>query len=225
MPHPLDSPAWGSLTGRHAALAVGTGRARRFLPDVAPFAAVDDPADPAAWAELARVVGDAAVALMVPADPPAPWRIVRTFDALQLVEDHVVAREDPDVVVLGSDDVPAMLDLTARTRPGPFFPRTIELGRYLGVRDGDRLVAMAGERMQPEGWTEISAVCTDPTARGRGLAARLIAAVAAGIHARGDRAYLHVQADNPALALYERLGFVVRRPMLIRDCSPVGERP
>ncbi|MGV7904216.1 GNAT family N-acetyltransferase, partial [Mycobacterium kansasii] len=86
-------------------------------------------------------------------------------------------------------------------------PRTIELGTYLGIRDADgALIAMAGERMHPQGWTEISAVCTAPEARGRGLASRLIRAVGHGIRERGDVPFLHTSDDNPAQKLYDAMG-------------------
>jgi predicted GNAT family acetyltransferase len=101
----------------------------------------------------------------------------------------------------------------ARTRPGPFLARTIELGAYYGVRDGGRLVAMAGERLRPPGWTEISAVCTDERHRGRGLAGRLVRHVAAGIRARGEIPFLHAASANTgAVRLYESLGFARRVP-------------
>src|SRR4029077_5363570 len=105
-------------------------------------------------------------------------------------------------------DVPAMLDLVARTQPGPFARRTIELGTYLGVREGGALVAMAGERMHLDGHSEISAVCTDPSQRRRGLARDLVLTLARRIRARGERPFLHVAADNVnAIRLYEALGF------------------
>jgi GNAT superfamily N-acetyltransferase len=118
---------------------------------------------------------------------------------------------DPEAVPLGRVDVPEMLDLTARTEPGPFLPRTYELGTYLGIRRRGRLVALAGERLHPDGWTEISAVCTDEAWRGQGLATRLIRAVGAGIRARGDIPFLHAVATNPAIGLYEQLGFRLRK--------------
>jgi predicted GNAT family acetyltransferase len=128
-------------------------------------------------------------------------------------------------VRLGADDVPQILDLVARTEPGPFRPRTIELGSYLGIRHDGRLVALAGERLHPAGWTEISAVCTDPAYRGRGLASRLVSAVGAGIAERGDRALLHALATNPAVDLYLSLGFRLRRLTEFRSVTVPTQCP
>jgi ribosomal protein S18 acetylase RimI-like enzyme len=136
---------------------------------------------------------------------------------VQLVATSLRARPDPAARRLGHDDVPAMLDLVRRTEPGPFRPRTIDLGRYLGIHRDGVLVAMAGERLRPPGWTEISAVCTDPVYRGQGLATRLVRAVAAGILDRGDTPFLHTSAANTtAIRLYESLGFTLRRNLMFR---------
>jgi len=115
------------------------------------------------------------------------------------------------IVPLGDADAPEMLALAHLTEPGPFLERTHAMGRFLGVRIDGRLAAMAGERMRLPGYTEVSGVCTHPEFRGRGLARRLSAAVAAAIEARGDRAFLHAWRSNAAaIALYESLGFELR---------------
>jgi predicted GNAT family acetyltransferase len=117
--------------------------------------------------------------------------------------------------VLDATDVPEMLALVERTKTGPFLPRTIAMGTYLGIRRRGRLVAMAGERLHPPGWTEISAVCTDPEHRGEGLATRLVPAVAAGIRDRGETPFLHAAATNTgAIRLYEALGFRLRKSLM-----------
>jgi ribosomal protein S18 acetylase RimI-like enzyme len=210
----LDHPAWTSLQGVHAQFAQTHGDAARYQPDVAPFVAVSDTPGSNVWADLLALVGAGGTATLI--DPPQPWptgwEVVGKGHGVQMVEESVDGVRDAEAVELGAADVPEMLDLVARTKPGPFLPRTIELGRYLGIRRDGRLVAMAGERVQPPGWTEISAVCTDEAYRGQGLGARLVLAVAAGIHDRGDRAFLHALATNAtAIRLYESLGFVLRR--------------
>jgi ribosomal protein S18 acetylase RimI-like enzyme len=212
--HVLDHPAQAALLGPHAHLAERRGRVLRYPPDVSPFLAFPDDPDDGDWRDLAGLVGPGALAsLSVPADRlPPGWETVASGAGVQLVDDGVVARPESDAVVLGPADVAEMLALVERTRPGPFRTRTIEMGTYLGIRVDGRLVAMAGERLHPPGWTEISAVCTDAEHRGRGLATRLVRAVVAGIRDRGETPFLHAAATNTsAIRLYESLGFRLRR--------------
>jgi predicted GNAT family acetyltransferase len=85
---------------------------------------------------------------------------------------------------------------------------------------------MAGERLHPAGWTEISAICTDEAWRGHGLAARLILAVGAEIRVRGEIPFLHALTTNPAIGLYEKLGFRHRRALLFAAARvPRAPRP
>jgi ribosomal protein S18 acetylase RimI-like enzyme len=217
----LDDPVGESLRGHHAHLARRRGRAVSYLPEVATFSAVSADPDAAEWADLARLLGRGEFADLFssPATPPPDWEPVFTLDGLQMLwpAGGDTGRPDGGVIELGADSVPEMLDLVGRARPGPFWPRTREMGTYVGIRENGRLVAMAGERLRPPSWTEISAVCTAPEARGRGHAARLVRALAARIEARGERPFLHVAEENAgAVALYERLGFEVRKRVTFR---------
>lgn len=215
----LDNPVWSSLSGPHARFAERHGQVLRYQTDVAPFLALPDRPDEAAWRDLAAFAGPGAEVTVTAGavTPPAGWEIVEEFPAVQLVDDGIEGVEDPEAIALGPADVPDMLDLVERTKPGPFLPRTIELGTYLGIRRDGALVAMAGERLHPPGFTEVSAVCTDPDHRGQGLAARLVLAVVAGIKARGEIPFLHAtQTNTGAIRLYESLGFRVhRRPVFV----------
>jgi ribosomal protein S18 acetylase RimI-like enzyme len=211
---PLDDPVWSSLTGAQEWASEGTDRARRYHPDVSVFAAIRE-VSPSAWDDLRALVGPGRVAVLFRADRPEPppgWSVVFEAPGFQLVlgEARRPSTPVPAMLELGPHDVAAMVDLVERTKPGPFTRRTIELGTYLGLFDGERLVAMAGERMRPDGASEISAVCTDEGHRGRGLGAHLTLAVADRIRGGGRVPFLHVVATNPARRLYEELGFTER---------------
>ncbi|MFD0258848.1 GNAT family N-acetyltransferase [Kitasatospora indigofera] len=212
--HPLDNAVRAALLGPHAHLAERQGQVLRYPADVSPFIALPDHSDESVWRDVATLLGPGTVAVVtgVRSTPPPDWEVLMDGGGVQLVDEGVAAAPDAEAVPLGYADVPEMLDLVARTQPGPFLPRTVALGSYLGIRRGGRLVAMAGERLHPPGWTEISAVCTDAEHRGEGLATRLVQAVAAGIRARGETPFLHAAASNTnAIRLYESLGFRLRR--------------
>jgi ribosomal protein S18 acetylase RimI-like enzyme len=216
VPHPLDNPVLSSLTGPHARFAERQGNVLRYPVDVCPFLAMPDDPGEADWTDAARLAGPGGWLPLaaVEISPPAGWEVRMIGEGVQMTGDDLDAAADPEAVPLGAADVPEMLELTARTKPGPFLPRTFELGTYLGIRREGRLVAMAGERLHPAGWTEISAVCTDEAWRGQGLAARLIRAVGAGIRSRGEIPFLHALTTNAAIGLYEDLGFRHRMAVL-----------
>lgn len=214
----LDRSVWNALHGPHAALAVHRGRVVAYPGDVAQFSSLPEDPSPADWADAAALVG-ADGALLLTGDlpvPPAGWTVLADVPGVQMVAtDAVAAAPDPEAVVLDlqdAGDVADALALVERTRPGPFFARTMAMGTYLGIRREGRLVAMAGERLHPPGAVEISAVCTDVDHRGQGLGTRLVHAVAHGVRERGDLPFLHASASNTgAIRLYEQLGFRLRR--------------
>lgn len=239
-PHVLDNPALASLTGPHAlphsAKGVGgapiaekRGRVLRYPVDVSPWLALPDEPDAGDWADLAALAGpgaEVAIAGFSGGFPPG-CEVTLDLAGVQFVDAGVDAGPDDEAVRLGPADVPEMLDLVARTRPGPFLPGTAVMGTYLGIRRGGALVAMAGGRLHPPGWTEISGVCTDEAWRGSGLGTRLILAVAHSIKERGETPFLHAAAANTnALRLYETLGFRLRRAVRFMAARvPAAEGP
>jgi ribosomal protein S18 acetylase RimI-like enzyme len=229
--HVLDNPVWHALTGPQRALGRTTELAGRFDPDVAPFGALaSGSVTDSVWEDLAQLVGPKGTVSLTGdlPDPPPGWTVIARFDGMQMVGDGArrlgmdVGSSPPGSaesglpvpVLLGSDDSSEMLALVEVTRPGPFERRTVEFGGYLGIRIDGQLVAMAGERLRPPGYAEISAVATDPNYQRRGLAGHLVLAVAEGILRRGDIPFLHASTTNMgAIRLYESLGFTIRRPV------------
>ncbi len=215
--HPLDRPVWHALTSRQAHLARGDGRALRFDGDYGLFAAAADPSD---LSGITALIPPGAAVALVETDaiaPPPGAALVQHRALYQMIADRI-APDDVDfaVTALTDSDAEEMLALATLTEPGPFFRRTHQLGDFIGVKTQGRLVAMAGERMKLDGFTEVSGVCTHPRHRGKGYAGGLMRITAKRIAARGETPFLHVWADNVgAIALYEALGYRLRRALTI----------
>jgi ribosomal protein S18 acetylase RimI-like enzyme len=214
----LRNPVYAALTGPHAHLAEVRGNARRYPSAVAPFLAL--PEDPTAedWIDAATLLGPGTTgALMRPEFAvPESFKLDRQFDLVQFVAPDGLAAPDDEAIVLAANDVAEMLALVARTDPGPFRSRTIELGTYLGIRRNGELIAMAGTRFALPHHTEISAVCTHPNHQGQGLASRLIRAVAHRIESTGRTPFLHTGGTNSgAIRLYRSLGFSLSNEMKV----------
>ena len=218
MAHVLDNPVWNALISGNSALAQGPASVKYFAEDVSPFVGFDAFTPPAfellhALVPAGRVLG---VVSPTPLAIPAQWQVVKHLQVGQMVQEQPAAAvlPGPPPVQLGPAHVPAMLALTKQTNPGPFFPNTIAFGHYEGIFEGTELVAMAGQRMHPVPYAEISAVCTHPGYLGRGYAGQLILRQAQRIVAAGGIPFLHVKSDNArAIKLYHHLGFVARREM------------
>ena len=211
----LDRPIWSALTTRQKHLAEGGPQALRFPVDMTPFADMVD-MSAAGFGALGDLMSGSQVAVLFTPEPvvvPAGFKVVLADTGEQMIGSPADRPlRDAEIVTLGAADVPAMMELIALTKPGPFAQRTHELGTFLGIRIGGELVAMTGERMKPGNFTEMTAVCVHPDHRGRGYAQALLAAVARQIEARGEIPFLHVFSNNAsAIALYERQGMRIRR--------------
>ena len=217
--HPLDRPIWSALTTRQQALAEGGARALRYPTAVGPFADMVD-MSPESFAALGALMSGSEIAVLFTPDAvtaPAEFKILLAETGEQMIGTPAESSiRGVDIVTLGAADVPAMMALTELTKPGPFTLRTHELGTFLGIRIDGQLVAMAGERMKPANYTEMTAICVHPDHRGRGYAQVLLGAVASQIAARGEIPFLHVFSKNDsAIALYRRQGMEIRRRLYV----------
>jgi predicted GNAT family acetyltransferase len=227
MSHPLDRVVWSAFTSRQAPLALRDGGALRVDPEIGLFVATADHA-PRTLAALSRLIhaypGEVGVVERFDPPPIPGTQITRRAVLNQMVAETLAAPRPVDFEIqpLGDADSPQMVALTALTAPGPFFSRTHQLGEFVGVKVDGQLVAMAGERMRPEGFTEVSAVCAHPDHRGKGYAASLMLHVAHKIVARGETPFLHSYDHNAgAIALYEALGFRFRCEQILTVLAPL----
>jgi ribosomal protein S18 acetylase RimI-like enzyme len=231
--HVLDRPVWQALADRQFGFAVGGAAALRFAPQFGVFGAAAD-ASPAALDALSALVpADGPLVMVEDERFPVPAGCVAHIRAEC---DQMVWRPGAGIAAaagsidgllpLGDADAAEMLALAQLTKPGPFFAQTHQLGSFVGIRHAGRLVAMAGERMRPPGFTEVSGVCTHPDHRGHGYARVLMQAVMAGIVQRGETPILHVYTVNTgAIALYETLGFALRRRLIMSTLLKGSELP
>jgi ribosomal protein S18 acetylase RimI-like enzyme len=211
--HLLDRPIWSALATRQAHFAQGGDLVRRFPAEVSPFVAAREATPEAVAGIAAEISGGEDISLVEVAPPHAPAGISESrLPIFQMVwERFSSGASDFDIRPLGEADATEMLALATLTRPGPFRSRTHTMGRFVGVRENGQLIAMAGERLNVTGYHEISAVCTHPDWRGRGLGPTLMRVVGKRILEEGDIPFLHTYATNTtAVALYRKLGFDVR---------------
>ena len=214
----LSNPIWSSLSTRHAHLARVHGRAMRYPEEIAPFAAMDAPSAEAEQDLLDLVsIGETVCLLNILPASLDGWEIRKEFDAYQYVWEGEMPSPDPMAMLLGPEDLGAMLDLTALVYPAYFRKGTAELGDYYGFFEGEQLCAMAGIRMAMTGFQEIGAICTHPDHRGRGLASRLTNHLIHLICTQSDTPFLHTEHDNKAAqSIYEKLGFRRRGILALR---------
>ena len=222
----LDNVIWQALAGSQRGCSVGTERARRYAPGFSPLLGFADPARPE-FAVLAPFCGpDESLLCSDWTGPmPAGWRLEEETTLYRMIWAGAPPAADglPEAVRLGPEYSGSALELAQLTQPGPFGPRTLELGEYFGVFEDRRLIAMAGERLQAGPLREISGVCTDPRYRGRGLARRLVTRLIVRQLARGQTPFLHVRRDNFAVQFYERLGFRRHSEPVVRVVARLRE--
>lgn len=218
--HPLDNPFHSALGSIHAGLALRHGEVVRYPAEFAPFLAI--PHAGVAIAEGLEALlpaGDSVLMLgVLPSHVPDGWLLEPFANLAQMhCERELEVIDGPEIVQLGQAHRADVLALTALVYPHYFRPRTMDLGRYLGMYAPDaggqvRLAAMIGERLGADGFREMSAICTHPDFLGRGYARRLTAFLSNQTLGAGNVPFLHVAYSNArAKALYERMGYRLRR--------------
>jgi ribosomal protein S18 acetylase RimI-like enzyme len=217
MKHVLDNPVFHALATGNRVLANGTDDIKYFSRDVSPFIGFKE-LRPDSFQQLYNLVPfDGPIGYVTPFETMIPemWRLLIPIKGRQMIYEGDMKEVNISTMVKLSDEhIPQMIRLTQLTHPGPFDARTIDFGDYYGIFDGGHLVAMAGHRMKPVPYTEISAVCTHPDYTGRGYARQLVEFQINRIMEAGNIPMLHVADGNErAYAVYRKMGFEVRSSM------------
>ncbi|MET0945987.1 MAG: GNAT family N-acetyltransferase [Flavobacterium sp.] len=211
----LDNPVWNSLTENHQGFAIDYGNTKFYDPDYGPFGgfiALENTA--IATKEYSALIDNFFVVGEKP-EIDSSLKIAKELVCLQMViNEKIQLPIDVEIVKLSKDHNEVLCDLVNLVQPGYFKNKTILLGDYYGIFKDNQLIAITGERMKMNSFTEVSAIITHPDHTGKGYAKQLIAHVANTIFDQGKIPFLHVAEHNPgAIALYEKLGFTTRRKM------------
>ncbi|HAT33249.1 MAG TPA: GNAT family N-acetyltransferase [Janthinobacterium sp.] len=237
----IDNIVWHTLIGPHARYSSGTDRARVYAPGFSPFVGFPDLEHPDFHSLDPFVASGAQVYCDGWAgSAPAGWRIESEAILCKMIWKGIAPAAEntpgaiqpgaippeafpPQAIRLDLRHASAALALATLTRPGPFAPRSMELGEYFGIFDGPRLLAMAGARTCAGGWSEITGICTHPDFQGRGLARRLLLKLIQDQTARGLTPFLRVMRDSvEARHFYRRMGFCDYRETTARMLVRTG---
>lgn len=211
----LSNPIWHALGSRQQHFNRGNDTLRYFPEEVAPFVGLPN------WnADDVQLLSkdlprNRSFYILIEKQIHLPDKLDIKFTLplyqMECNELHPEFTDNP-VKRLGEEHISQMLELTSLTRPGPFHNKTISLGNYIGIFDGERLIAMGGERLKVPGFTEISAICTHPDYRGKMLASHIISLLSQQIFDKGEIPFLHTRTDNSkAISVYEKLGYKISR--------------
>jgi ribosomal protein S18 acetylase RimI-like enzyme len=214
MEHLLDNPIFNALATGNQHLSNGDAQIKYFSKEVAPFVGlkITSAENFKALYDIVPHEGPFVFFSTSKVEIPSPWQALNVIPGYQMVYDGYTQPVDESILTpLTDEHIPQMLELTQLTNPGPFAQRAIDFGHYMGVFAGNKLVAMAGQRLNPLPYAEISAVCTHPDHTGKGYARQLMTYQINRIKAEGNVPFLHVREDNErAISVYKNLGFEIR---------------
>lgn len=217
----LDNPVWNSLSETHAEFAIDYNGTQFYNPDYCPFggfikseSTINAVNEYSALAKNFFIVGEKP-------EIADSLKIAKELVCLQMtIYNKIEQPISAEIVKLTEKHNDELVELVNLVQPGYFKNKTTSLGNYFGIFKDNQLVAITGERMKMNHFTEVSAIITHPDHTGKGYAKQLITHVVNRIFEENKTPYLHVLENNiGAIGLYEKLGFITRRKISFWNIS------
>ncbi len=210
----LNNPAWYGLHETHKEFGISVDGLTCYQKNIVAFAAWDT-SNTKGLKRLDELIAHDESFFIIGemADLPANYFVERIITCLQMFcTTEIAINTGANILQLQEKEAHQMAALTELVMPGYYKHDTRLMGDYYGIMDNNELVAMAGERIQLNGLTEVSAVVTHPAFTGRTYARQLVALVVNKNMAAGNIPFLHTgQNNHRAIRMYEHLGFKKRR--------------
>jgi ribosomal protein S18 acetylase RimI-like enzyme len=213
----LDNPIWHALKTLDADKNIGTSELAYLDADLSPFIGMAS-WDQSSQQHLQSNAPNGRTWFLLIKKPVLFIDEITTISSIPLFQFYCpdpgklkATQQDKQIVPLTDDHIDEMVALATLTKPGPFGKRTKEFGNYHGIFEGNRLVAMGGERLHIPGYTEVSAICTHPDYQGRGYGATMVSFLARQVFQKAGVPFLHARTNNQqALKIYRAQGFELR---------------
>jgi ribosomal protein S18 acetylase RimI-like enzyme len=210
--HKLDNPVWYSVSETHKNFGIDFGTIKFYHPDYCSFGGIvaleNIENSISEYAKLVNnfyIIGQKPIVL-------DNLKIDHELICLQMIiHDKIEGNIEDQIVKLEEEHLDDLLGLVKIVYPEYFKKKTSSLGNYYGIYKNNQLVAVTGERMQMDEYTEVSAVITHPEHTGKGYAKQLVTHTVNAIFAKNKTPFLHVAESNVgAIKLYEKFGFETR---------------
>jgi GNAT superfamily N-acetyltransferase len=213
----LKNPVWYSLNETHKKFLIEFDGVQFYKPEICSFGAFFDETKTAkALNEYSKIADK----FFLVSENQAPVIdtdhavLEKKIDGCQMVLENLIAIEITEHIVLLSEKyIDEIYDLIWLVMPGYYQKRGFEMGKYYGIFKDNKLVSITGQRMQTDNFIEVSGVVTHPDYTKKGYAKQLVAYTTKEILKEKKLPILHTNKGNPAISLYEKLGYKLTRDM------------
>ena len=213
----LKNPVWHSLNETHKKFLIREDGVNFYNPEINNFGAFFDTNKTAkALNNYAKIVDK----FFLVSENETPIiddnKVVleKKINGCQMVLDKLIETKiNEEIILLTKNHIDEVYDLIWLVMPGFYQKRGFEMGEFFGIFKNNKLVAISGQRMQTNDFIEVSSVVTHPDYTRKGLAKQLIYHTTKAILKENKLPILHTNKGNPAISLYEKLGYKITRDM------------